>query len=384
MDKKFVMGIAAMAALTLVSCSSDDLDSFSDNSSKNEAISFDGYLGRSAVAVNGTRGSVLDVTALQNSTEGFGVFGHYKEAVGPEFGHDLFNNQQVTYKKSATASAWTYSPLKFWPAQGHIDFLAYAPYDSKYNDKVSNDNQKIDFTVNSTIKDQKDLLWANNAVNQTMANNSKNKVKFQFKHALSRLGYSVKLYGDYTSNKVKFTLNEITLAGSDPKSTTASTTETAKAFYTDGTIDLSTGTWEKHSAGASKQDFINWFSGPQDVTSATKSAPYKNLPSDYLFVIPQNFSANIGTTETPVENPDKLYVIVTYTIEYTDHSASSITNKVYKQITPNFLQGKAYTLNLTIGLPIEFDVDVTEGVAGWGDEEKINIGSNEENPWDRK
>lgn len=56
MDKKFVMGIAAMAALTLVSCSSDDLDSFSDNSSKNEAISFDGYLGRSAVAVNGSRG----------------------------------------------------------------------------------------------------------------------------------------------------------------------------------------------------------------------------------------------------------------------------------------------------------------------------------------
>ncbi len=28
MYKKFVMGIAAMAALTLVSCSSDDLDSF--------------------------------------------------------------------------------------------------------------------------------------------------------------------------------------------------------------------------------------------------------------------------------------------------------------------------------------------------------------------
>ena len=47
-----------MAALTLVSCSSDDLDSLSDNSSKNKAISFDGYLGRSAVAVNGTRGSV--------------------------------------------------------------------------------------------------------------------------------------------------------------------------------------------------------------------------------------------------------------------------------------------------------------------------------------
>ena len=379
MDKKFVMGIAAMAALTLVSCSSDDLDSFSDNSSKNEAISFDGYWGRSAVAVNGTRGSVLDVTALQNSTEGFGVFGHYKEAVGLEFDHDLFNNQQVTYKKSATASAWTYSPLKFWPAQGHIDFLAYAPYDSKYNDKVSKDNQKIDFTVNSTIKDQKDLLWANNAVNQTMANNSKNKVKFQFKHALSRLGYSVKLYGDYTSNNVKFTLKEITLTGSDPKSTTASTTETAKAFYTDGTIDLSTGNWEKHTAAAGKQDFINWFSGTQDVTSATSSEPFKNSESDYLFVIPQNFSAKIGGAD----NPDKLYVIVKYTITYTDGGAPEITNTVYKQITPNFLQGKAYKLNLTLGLPIEFDVAV-DGVEGWGEDEKINIGSNDENPWDRK
>lgn len=38
MDKKFVMGIAAMAALTLVSCSSDDLDSFSDNSSNNSSL----------------------------------------------------------------------------------------------------------------------------------------------------------------------------------------------------------------------------------------------------------------------------------------------------------------------------------------------------------
>lgn len=380
MDKKFFIGIAAMAALTLVSCSSDDLDSLSDNSSKNEAISFDGYLGRSAVAVNGTRGSVLDKAALQNSAEGFGVFGHYKEADGREFGNDLFNNQQVTYK----ASAWTYTPLKFWPTQGHIDFLAYAPYDSKYANKVTNDNQKIDFTVNSTIKEQKDLLWANNAVNQTKDNISitKNKVTFHFKHALSRLGYSVKLYGDYTSNKVKFTLKEITLVGSDPKSTTASTTS-AKAFYQDGIIDLSTGTWDKHSADAGKQDFINWFSGPQDVTSATESNPYKNPTTDYLFVIPQNFSENIGTVESPVANPDKLYVKVKYTITYTDGGAPEITNTVYKQITPNFLQGKAYTLNLTIGLPIEFDVDVVEDwIApddGTGD---INIGSND-TPWER-
>lgn len=117
MYKKFLMGIAAMAALTLVSCSSDDLNSLSDNSSKNEAISFDGYLGRSAVAVNGSRGSVLEIADLKSSTDGFGVFGHYKEADGPEFGSDLFNNVKVTY--SETKSKWEYSPLKYWPTVGH-------------------------------------------------------------------------------------------------------------------------------------------------------------------------------------------------------------------------------------------------------------------------
>ena len=82
MDKKFFMGIAAMAALTLVSCSSDDLNSLSDNSSKNEAISFDGYLGRSAVAVNGSRGSVLEIADLQKSKDGFGVFVNYNSTGG--------------------------------------------------------------------------------------------------------------------------------------------------------------------------------------------------------------------------------------------------------------------------------------------------------------
>ena len=158
------MGIAAMAALTLVSCSSDDLNSLSDNSSKNEAISFDGYLGRSAVSVNGSRGSELDKTALQGLTEGFGVFGNYSsEGTTTAYGKNWFDNEQVTYK----TSAWTYDPVKYWLPKGHIDFLAYAPYDSQYdNQQITKDNQKLDFTVSSTITAQKDLLWAN-ATNKT-------------------------------------------------------------------------------------------------------------------------------------------------------------------------------------------------------------------------
>ncbi len=339
MYKKFFMGIAAMAALTLVSCSSEDLNSLSDNSSKNEAISFDGYLGRSAVAVNGSRGSVLDLTALQGENGGFGVFGNYKETDGLEFGSNWFDNVKVTYSNADTK--WTYSPVQYWLPQGHIDFLAYAPYDSKYNKKVTNDNQGLNFIVSPTIKDQKDLLWAK-ATNQTMANNSgtDKKVKFQFAHALSRLGYTVKLNKEYTSTTI--TLNKITLAGSEDGA--------QKAFYPNGTINLSTGIWTPSTTDEKLK--FEWFTTTSGTELSTKEAV--NAADNYLFVIPQNFSAS----ET-----DKLYVIVEYTIKGYNGVTTPMTNTVSSQIVKNFEQGKAYTINLTIGLtPIEFDAAVTDWV----------------------
>lgn len=384
MDKKFVMGIAAMAALTLVSCSSDDLDSFSDNSSKNEAISFDGYLGRSAVAVNGSRGSVATVETLKD--KGFGVFGYQNSSAThsatESFVANLFNNQKVTYDN--TNSKWTYSPLKFWPSDGHIDFLAYAPYDVK-NTTLTDGSKINNFTVSETIADQTDLLWTN-ATSQITADIKKKKVNFQFHHALSRLGYTVNLTGDYTSSNVTFTLNKITLAGS-------ATDAEEGAFYTSGTIDLSkpTGNANLWSGQTGKQKF-EWFSAgaqPVNITYVDPSdhtkKPVSNPSTDYLFVIPQNFSKD----KTPGgSDVDELYVIVQYTINYTDGTTPSVTNTVYKQIKKDFKQGKAYMLNLTLGLPIEFDVDVTgggvdAGVDGWGTDEGINIGSNDK-PWDRK
>ena len=353
MYKKIFMGIAAAAALTLVSCSSDDLNSLSDNSSKNEAISFDGYLGRSAVSVNGSRGSELTKEKLK--TDGFGVFGNYKAVDGLEFGSNLFDNEKVTSSSSTEPVKWTYDNIKYWPTEGHIDFLAYAPYDSKYVNKVSSDNQKLEFTVNSTIKDQKDLLWAN-AKDQTKTDKP---VKFTFNHALSRLGYTVKLKDAYSDATIK--LKKITLAGSADG--------TKGAFYKNGTIDLSytpstttsptTASLWTISASEEKQ-YFEWFSGDK-LLSKTDT---KNSDTEYLFVIPQDFSK----TE---ENADALYVIVEYTIQ--TGSTALMTSKVCKKLDRKFLQGKAYTINLTIGLtPIEFDADVTP----WTDDNNKNTDIN--------
>ena len=138
-------------------------------------------------------------------------------------------------------------------------------------------------------------------------------------------------------------MNKITLAGSADEAT--------KAFYTAGTIDLSktssTDLWTTSSTDA-KQNF-KWFSGTHDLGTTD----YSNPATDYLFVIPQDFSI----TEP---NADELYVIVEYTIEYNSGVKATVTNTVSSQIKKKFEQGKAYTINLTIGLtPIEFDADVT-------------------------
>nr|WP_296086550.1 fimbrillin family protein [uncultured Prevotella sp.] len=349
MYKKFFMGIAAMAALTLVSCSSDDLNSLSDNSSKNEAISFDGYLGRSAVAVNGSRGSVLTIDNLQ--TDGFGVFGNYTTG-GQNFGSNLFNNVKVTGKTSTGVTKWTYGPVKYWPSNGHIDFLAYAPHVE--GKKLKDNTSCIDFTVEPKVADQKDLLWAN-AKKQTIQTiaSTENKVKFHFAHALSRLGFTVKLKGE-SSTDATITLKKITLAGS------ASATEsTPGAFYTSGAIDLAAGSWDKTTLN-NKQN-LDWFSGSQKVTSTSQSNTDFN--TGYLFVIPQEFS---GANE--------LYVIVEYDIKYNDIT-ETMTNTVHHKLTQDFKQGKAYTINLTIGRPIEFDADVTPWVDGSNKNTDINIDS---------
>lgn len=176
------------------------------------------------------------------------------------------------------------------------------------------------------------------------------------------------------------TLNKITLAGSPDEKT--------NAFYTKGIIDLSkvkdeptgvvpAGLW--NTSSSNKQNF-HWVSGGSiKVESTDPEHPQSNDPNNYLFVIPQEFKEK--TTENP--DVDELYIIVQYTITYANGGGEQI-NTVYKRIEKKFEQGKAYMLNLTIGLPIEFDVDLTEGVGvdDWGKEDGINIGSNDNNPWD--
>lgn len=305
-------------------------------------------------------------------TKGFGVFGNYIAGAGQTSDANFFKNQPVT----CPGTKWTYSPLKYWPTNGHIDFLAYAPYNKdqklKENTTTHENTTTFDFTVADKAADQIDLLWANakGQIKTNFEGTTKEKVKFQFHHALSRLGYTVKLSGNYSSDDATFTLKKITLAGS-------SDDETKGAFYKSGTIDLSKPTKDANlwSNQTDKQKF-DWFSGDYQVINSTASHPTDpDSKSDYLFVIPQDFSLT-------TEGADKLYVIVEYNVTYKSTN-TTITNKVYKKLPIKFEQGKAYMLNLTIGLPIEFDIDVTAGAdAGVDPWDEVNDVPGNIDSWD--
>jgi hypothetical protein len=271
---------------------------------------------------------------------------------GQKFGSNLFNNEQVTFSSSPEPAKWTYTNTKYWPTEGHIDFLAYAPYSE--GTKLIN-NTSIEFTVVNNVAGQKDLLWANAKDQTKEKNSSPKKVEFKFAHALSRLGYSVKLKEAYTGATI--TLKKITLAGS-------ATEPTKEAFYTKGTIDLSKTSSDANlwtiSTPAEKQNF-NWFSA----TQALSTTVYNNPNTEYLFVIPQDFSQKTS-------GADELYVIVEYTVELPLQTGTTgpMTTSVSRKLEKNFEQGKAYMINLTIGLtPIEFDAEVTP----WGNDDSSDI-----------
>ena len=70
MNKKYLMGFIACAALTVTSCSNDEvMDAALQQEAK--AIQFSTYLGRDVE----TKGAVLTTDGLK--TQGFGVFAYY-------------------------------------------------------------------------------------------------------------------------------------------------------------------------------------------------------------------------------------------------------------------------------------------------------------------
>ena len=105
-------------------------------------------------------------------------------------------NQEVT----KAGSSWTYTPIKFWPANSNdkLTFFAYAPHNATgLTLPGSTDAGYPSFTyeVKATEAEQTDLLLASPVLNQTAGAGT---VNFSFKHALTRVVTNVEAGSGFT------------------------------------------------------------------------------------------------------------------------------------------------------------------------------------------
>jgi len=421
MKQKFFIGSLAVLAFMASCSSSDDLNGGATQEN-NIPLTFSSYLGKTATSRAGATGTITtdgagNTTSLQ--TEGFGLFATYTDnaeytaATGPNF----------MYNTKVSTKDWTYSPLRYWPnetsttnADGkgatsegvdHLTFFAYAPYVTPTDNKTgaitgategitaltgnaATTDPKVTYVVAATPEKSVDLLWGvvpagtEKWSNVTGADvtvtpgkpylnlikpNTGQKVAFNFKHALAKLGLKVVGAFDAVSGGTK---------DANTKITVASVTIEGKGFKKTAVLNLNNTTadaplWEAVDGAGNielsvKDDNLNSKikdSGKdeaQTVDGVTETAQ-DLLNSDAT-------SAQKAFMIIPSSETDKsLKVTIDYYVNTTDASLSKgysrVENKITKTITGFAPEaGKNYTLLLSLGMT---SVKVSATVTDWDD-----------------
>lgn len=385
MKKNYLFGMLALAAMTMVGCSNDEVV---NDYSQDNAIQFGTYVGRDAQG----RGAVEDIASV--ATTGFGVFafytdeGEYGDQKYTSFEANFMDNQHVKGTAGEGENptyTWSYDPVKYWPNEDtdYVSFLAYAPYDEDY--ELDTDNpSSINFTVNPTVAEQVDLLYNStkhyNVSKQTINEN----IKFLFKHALTRVGFKAKLMVDNVNPDDDGTLDDTDDDGStalgDETTVAISKVELIAPFYTGGTLNLDNGAWSDYVGGT--EDVIYTLEGDAlqnntDIRSLKTPDDRINTDNNFMMLIPTDKPIKVKVTYTVTTTDGELdngSIAVTNVIESTPFTISQAVDNENKR---GLLQGKAYNLVLHIGLTsVKFDVEFVDWVVD--DEYEVNVPNNKE------
>ena len=390
MKRRVLFSALAVALVAMVGCSKDEPV---ENFSPENAIQFGTYVGRDA----STRASVIDLTGLQSNDSGFGVFAYYtgrEDFEGDEV-PNFMNNQKVTY----SGSAWTYSPLKYWPNNvgEKVTFLAYAPYHD--NVKVNTDATTIDYTVDTDVLSQEDLLYldqSNSGINGTggTINMTKpgvnDKVRFHFAHALSRIGYTAELLVDVVNDDETGEDDDAEQNPGDLDRNTTITINSVKLigkFDNEATLDLIGGVWsygaaatapvtyELNSTNNLQNNIFTGNSASDDYTDVNQRVI--NMSNSYIMIIPQEMGTLDANTNELTEGTG-IKIEVDYNVVTTDGKLAGGEIDIHNVITSeefyfDFEQGKAYTFKLHLGMT---SVKIEATMTAWDedtDDTAVNV-----------
>lgn len=337
-----------------------------------------------------TRATALTtLESLQAEGRGFGVFAYdqgvgdiityCKDRIDPNF---MFN-QQVTWQ----APYWHYEPAKYWPNNpgNRLSFFAYAPYDAEINSITGSPRIVLErgyngpaIYYNTLVPDLDhalDLCWGANATttleghvldpDHAPVNYVKNgtgesvslssRIKFNFKHALSRLKFNVQIFNDLLTDAAEHG-NPANGGTIDPNTRIEiKDLRLVGLAASDGVLSLYDGKWNAQfeTSGIHLLPYLDptklTFEGTQAATEADLFGEGK-----YLTIIP-------GA---------RYKIRIEYWVITTDNSpgAHPLNSTVTKNVIDSPLeyiaeQGKAYEFHLNLGMTtVKFEASVTDWV----------------------
>ncbi len=232
---QYILYALILGNLLLASCSQDDETVMKTVSTNAVAITFDCFTTEDNItrAANGYTGN-LTTENKQLYYTGFGVFMAHNNTSAP----DIMYNQLVEYVFKADGTGegyWTYSPIKYWPAQAEgVCFYAYAPYVETPVSLPEGTTGIIGMSANNEAtpyisyarakhpEENVDLLWNCVQVTDAMLTDGRptlgEPVSLQMKHALARVRISLGITNGSTLNEgEKLLVKRITLTGNFAK-----------------------------------------------------------------------------------------------------------------------------------------------------------------------
>ena len=404
MKKNYLFGMLALAAMTMVGCSNDEVV---NDYSQDNAIQFGTYVGRGA----SSRAHVIDTKTL--GTEGFGVFAYYHKGENntpgafsttstPDFMYNekVYNNGEWS-EENGFSTGWTYDIVKYWPnnVNDRVSFFAYAPYkeDFKLAENAAGD-PTIPYSVKvangiATPNNNVDLLYLKEPQLNLQKQTIDNKVIFTFEHALSRIAFAAKVLVDEVNGDQTGTKNEETHELNSLAEGTEITINSVKIngkFYTAGELNLNrpapvnndelkTG-WMADKFTASEEIIsyeltaANFVDGANEFEGKDVKSEALNNDESYLMIMPQNFEEGNEITITVDYN------VVTEDAKLTAGNGKSDIHNIITSVpfTFDFEEGKAYKFTLHLGMT---SVKLSASVTPWGEDEdwSVNVPINNDN-----
>jgi hypothetical protein len=336
------------------------------------AIGFDTFLDRvpqngikplaTTVGIDELKGQGFMVQAYQHGMNYWNVWTDDARTATPNFMRD----QTVTWSGSIpTPGTWTYSPIRYWPRTSanwyRVSFFAYSPSTVTFvhaGAEDENKNPKLHYIMPTSYSTQTDLIV--DVMYNTRGDENGGKVKFNFDHVLSRIGFQAQIPESYygatsiTITSLSFNSNKLYVSGTY-------TFNSSTVSYSSSKNNKALSNWDVTGASTATTSTYLFYNlaTPIMLTDKPLNLAEYDTPHRYLMLIPQ-------------ENAfEQAYVQVSYTIHYppgSDPSIQSNTTRAYLPPIPSWEPGKAYTYTLNIApRAVIVDVNKVEDWSNWKD-----------------